>query len=123
MSTSPQWIALPVEGARLQSCRIESSAKDGELTLRVDGHVLVHIGLSSSISFSSMNGVKQRFVAIDDNWIELVIEPADKPVRVVEAKIDYWLDEPADESFAEAMQETKWDLPACFDVRLGFELE
>lgn len=123
MKTSQTWVAIPAEGLRLRRCHIESSGKRGKITLEVEGHVPMRIGMSNSISFSAMNGVTQQFKALDDVSVSLTIEPVGKPVRVIEAKILYWLEEPVEECFATARQETKWDPCACFDVRLGFQAE
>lgn len=130
MEESDRWIALPVEGARLQSCFIESSGKDGEVTLKVDGHVPVWFGMGRNVVFSSMNGVTQHLLAVDDNWVSLLIEPAGTPVRIVEAKIKWWLDESLEELLAEAREQwdlrenrNEWKLYVCCDVRLGFEPE
>lgn len=123
MKTSQTWVAIPAEGLLFRRCHIESSGKRGEIVLDVEGHVPMHIGMSRCISFSSMSGVMQQLVTLDDVGVSLTLEPADKPVRVIEAKILYWLDEPVEECFARARQRTKWDPRACFDVRLGFQVE
>ena len=123
MNNSQSWVAIPAEGLRLRRCCIESSGKRGQIMLEVEGHVPMHIGMSHSISFSSLSGVKQQLKALDDVSVLLTLEPADKPVRVTEAKILYWPHEPVEECFATAQQDTKWDPNTCFDVRLGFQVE
>ena len=118
-----RWIPLPVEGSRLERCYIETSGKEGEMIVKVDGHVPVRVGVGGDVSFSSLGGVQQWLHAIDDNRVGLLIEPGDRPVTLVEAKIAWWLDEPWQECFAEALREAEWDLAVACDIRLGFKCE
>jgi len=117
----PRWVPTPAQGRILQRCRIESSGKRGEIEFQFEGGDRMMSPLSRHVTFTSVEGVRQSFHAIDDKNVQLVFEPADeRKVVVAVAEVDFWLDDEEPEQCFLKMGEKHWEFGAAFDFRIGF---
>jgi hypothetical protein len=119
---APNWQALPVEGATLVSCYIESCGKRGTMVLLTRQFPPLRIPLEHHVVFGSLDGVEQRFLALDDRDIGIIIDPSKgEDVRLVEARVDFWpTNEDPTTCFAAPTSGEEWELRAAFNVTLRF---
>lgn len=118
------WLSLPIEGARFESCFIEHSGKRGNMIMLVEGFPPLHMEISHHVRFGSLDGIQQRLLALDDVNVGLLLFPHEGcAVRLIDAKVDYWIkDENAGEELR-APAEGDWELRAAFDLKLAFVRE
>lgn len=118
------WVPLPIEGCTIRSCLISSCGKRGDMHVVTEELPPLQLALSHHVTWGSLSGIEQRFLALDDVSVALVVHPqANTRVRLVEAKIDFWLqDENPTTYLALAQAEKPWAFNAAFNVRLGFEI-
>lgn len=115
------WQTLPVEGASLTSCFIESCGKDGEMLLLTREYPPLTIPLNA-VFLKGLDGVEQSCIPLDDKWVGIVIEPEmGRTVRLVEARVDFWLtDEDPSVFLAVPTDGDPWEYIAAFVVALRF---
>ncbi len=120
MTESPNWTAMPAEGAVLISCTLEGCGKRGELILETVGNPRVVVELSRIVSFENLTGLRQDFLSVDDLDVRLRLTPLpNHEVRVLEARVDHWPDESL-ENLATSSISSTWSPNACCNVRLAF---
>jgi len=119
---APNWQPLPVEGATLASCFIDSHGKRGTMHLLTREFPPLSIALDHSVLFKGLDGVEQRFLSLDDSSVGLIINPLPgQTVRLVEARVDFFMTNEDPAVFLAAPTDGKpWDPQAVFDVALQF---
>jgi hypothetical protein len=118
------WVALPIEGCTLRSCLISSCGKRGDMYAVTEELPPLHLALSHHILWGSLSGIEQRFLALDDVSVALVVHPQlNTRVRLVEAKVNFWLENENPTTYLAVSQAGEpWEFGAAFDVRLGLEV-
>jgi hypothetical protein len=83
----------------------------------------LHLPLYDPVIFSSTGGLEQRFIALDDANVALIIEPlSEVRIRFTQAKVDFWLENEDPVTFFErAKSENEWTLGAAFCAKFRLE--
>jgi hypothetical protein len=116
------WINLPCEGAKLQSCTFGGNGKDAEVIIQTVGNPKAIVP-THNLETKKLEGLEMDLKSVDDANIEMRLSPLPgKEVVLSEAKIMWW-GEPDEwqESFAEWGQGTRWELPYVCPISLSFE--
>ena len=119
--TKGNWVSLPVEGCELRTCLLTSCGKRGMMTIVTAERPTLHIPLYDPVIFSCPGGLEQRFIALDDANVALIIEPlSGARIRLTEAKVNFWLEHEDPVTFFERdKSDHPWTLRAAFARNSG----
>ncbi len=115
------WVDLPIRGAVFEQLVFVGHGKNSEARIETTGHPPVIVPNKSFI-VSFLGGMKMSQRALDDRDIEIkIVAPADGPIILAEAKINWWLPkEDWEEELARWREGREWELTTVVASELSF---